>query len=127
MALVKSFNLYGPHFPSAYKQQVLKHTFTDNLSICELMCKDNTAYLTRGLCESTDQILRLIADKVCHIIKAQIPRKRLRAFKNKLMVTKGEICRGGMEWGFGTGICTLLYMKWMTNGDLLYNTGNSTQ
>ena len=27
--------------------------------------------------------------------------------------------------GFGTGICTVLYMEWMDNRDLLYSTGNS--
>ena len=25
------------------------------------------------------------------------------------------------------GLCTLLYMEWMVNGDLQYSTGNSTQ
>ena len=33
----------------------------------------------------------------------------------------------GMDWGFGIGIGTLLYMAWMINGDLLYNTENPTQ
>ena len=32
-----------------------------------------------------------------------------------------------MYWGFGTGICTLQYIGWMVNEDLLYGTGNSTQ
>ena len=32
-----------------------------------------------------------------------------------------------MDWEFGTGICTLLYIEWMVNRDLLYSTGNSTQ
>ena len=32
-----------------------------------------------------------------------------------------------MDWGFGTGMCTLRYMEWLTNGDLLYSTENSTQ
>ena len=31
-----------------------------------------------------------------------------------------------MDWGFGTGICTLLYIDWINNGDLLYSTGKST-
>ena len=34
---------------------------------------------------------------------------------------------GGMDWWFGIGIWTQLYMKWMVTGDLLYSTGNSTQ
>ena len=33
----------------------------------------------------------------------------------------------GMDWGFGMGICTLLYVGWMVNGNLLYSTRNSTQ
>ena len=41
------------------------------------------------------------------------------------MVTKGDRRQGGMDWGFGTGICTLWYMEWLDNGDLLY--WNSTQ
>ena len=32
-----------------------------------------------------------------------------------------------MDWGFGIGICTLLYMEKMVNGDLLYSTVNSIQ
>ena len=44
------------------------------------------------------------------------------------MVTKGERWgRGGMDWEFGIGICTLLYMDGMVNRDLLYSTKNSTQ
>ena len=35
--------------------------------------------------------------------------------------------RGQMDWGSGTGICTLLYMERMANGDLLYSTENSAQ
>ena len=35
--------------------------------------------------------------------------------------------RGGMDHGFGFGICTLRYMEWLASGDLLYNTENSTQ
>ena len=48
-------------------------------------------------------------------------------FKNKLMVTKGDRLGGGMVWVFGIGMCTLLYMEWMVNGNLLYGTGNSAQ
>ena len=37
-------------------------------------------------------------------------------FKNKLMVTKRDRWRGKVDWGFRTGMCTLLYM---VNRDLL--------
>ena len=33
----------------------------------------------------------------------------------------------GRDWGFGTGTCTLWYMEWLANRDLLYSPGNSTQ
>ena len=46
-------------------------------------------------------------------------RNRFTSFKNKLMVTKSESCRLGMKWGLGIGICTLLYMEWVVNGDFL--------
>ena len=34
---------------------------------------------------------------------------------------------GGINWEIGNDIYTLLYIKQITNKDLLYNTGNSTQ
>ena len=34
---------------------------------------------------------------------------------------------GWVDWGFGIGICTLRYMEWLANGNLLYSTENSTQ
>ena len=41
---------------------------------------------------------------------------------------KGQVREvGGMDWGFRTGICTLRYMEWLANGDLLDSTENSTQ
>ena len=42
------------------------------------------------------------------------------------MVTRGE--RGlGINWEIGIDIYTLLYIKLITNKDLLYSTGNSIQ
>ena len=34
---------------------------------------------------------------------------------------------GGMDWGFGIGICTLRSMECLANGDLMYSTENSVQ
>ena len=34
---------------------------------------------------------------------------------------------GGINWEIGTDIYTLLYIKQITNKDLLYSTGNYTQ
>ena len=45
-------------------------------------------------------------------------RKRPTDFENKLMVTKRTGVGGGMDWGFGTGICTVWYMEWLANRDL---------
>ena len=35
--------------------------------------------------------------------------------------------KGGVNWETGIDIYTLLYIKQMTNKNLLYSTGNSTQ
>ena len=43
------------------------------------------------------------------------------------MAIKGERERGGINWEMGINIYTLLYIKQMTNKDLLYSTRNSTQ
>ena len=42
------------------------------------------------------------------------------------MINKGER-RGGINWEIGVDINTLLYIKQITNKDLLYSRGNSTQ
>lgn len=47
-------------------------------------------------------------------------------YRKKCMVTKEEM-EGGINWKTGIEICTLLYIKYLTNLDLLYNTGNSSQ
>ena len=39
----------------------------------------------------------------------------------------GDKRKGGINWEIGTDICTLLYIKQITNKNLLYSTGNSTQ
>ena len=44
------------------------------------------------------------------------------------MVTTGESGSGGeIDWEFGIDMYTLLYLKQITNKDLLYSTGNSAQ
>ena len=42
------------------------------------------------------------------------------------MVTKGE-GRAGINWEIGIDIYTYIYIKQITNKDLLYSTGNSIQ
>ena len=43
------------------------------------------------------------------------------------MVTAGGVRGGGINWKTRIDIYTLLYIKQITNMDLLYSTGNSTQ
>ena len=40
---------------------------------------------------------------------------------------QGEGWEGGIVREFGIDMYTLLYLKWITNKDLLYSTGNSAQ
>ena len=40
---------------------------------------------------------------------------------------RGKGWEEGIAREFGIVTCTLLYLKWITNKDLLYNTGNSAQ
>ena len=41
------------------------------------------------------------------------------------MVTGGGRVGGGIVREFGIDMYTLLYLRWITNKDLLYSTGNS--
>ena len=43
------------------------------------------------------------------------------------MVTKGEGCGRGKDWEFGISRYKLLYIRWINNKVLLYNTGNYIQ
>ena len=43
------------------------------------------------------------------------------------MVAGGERWREGIVREYGTDMYTLLYLKWITNKDLLYSTWNSAQ
>ena len=47
--------------------------------------------------------------------------------ENRLVVTKGEEVRGGVEWEVGFSRCKLLYTKWINNKVLLYSTENYIQ
>ena len=54
-------------------------------------------------------------------------RKRLTDLENKLMVAMREEREKEIVREFGIDMYTLLYLKWITNKDLLYSTGNSAQ
>ena len=47
--------------------------------------------------------------------------------KTNLWSPGGKGGRGGINWKTGVDIYTLLYIEQITNKDLLYSTGNSTQ
>ena len=44
-----------------------------------------------------------------------------------LWIPKGTGIFGRVDWGFGISMCTLWYMEWLANRDLLHSTGNSAQ
>ena len=60
--------------------------------------------------------------------KINVPTTGLRDtdIENKCMVTKWGMEEGGMNWEIGIDICTLLilWVKQITNENLLYNRGN---
>ena len=53
--------------------------------------------------------------------------KQTHRLREQLMVTREEGLGGGIVREFGIDIYTLLYLKWITNKDLLHSTGNSAQ
>ena len=54
-------------------------------------------------------------------------RNRLTDLEKKLKGYQRGKVGGGINWEFGTDMYTLLYLKYITNKDLLYSTGNSAQ
>ena len=56
------------------------------------------------------------------IYKTEIHRQ-----KTNLWLPKGTGAGGGINWDIGIDIYTLLYIKSITNKNLLHSTGNSTQ
>ena len=54
-------------------------------------------------------------------------RNRLTDLVNELIVTMGEGELGGRDWEFGIDMYILLYLKHVTNKDLLYSTGYFSQ
>ena len=44
--------------------------------------------------------------------------------ESRLVVAKGKRGENGMDGEFGVGRYTLLYLEWISNEVLLYNTGN---
>ena len=46
---------------------------------------------------------------------------------NELMVAGGKVRGGRIIREFGMDMYTLLYLKWITNKDIMYSMGNSAQ
>ena len=47
--------------------------------------------------------------------------------ENRLVVAKGEGCRGQMDWELEICRCKLLYIEWINNKVLLYSAGKCIQ
>ena len=52
---------------------------------------------------------------------------RLTGLEKKLMVARGEESGEGTVRALGMDMCTLLYLKWITNRDTLHTTENAAQ
>ena len=50
--------------------------------------------------------------------------QRWSSVENRLMVDKEEGVGRGMEWEVGVSRCKFLYIEWMNDKVLVYNTGN---
>ena len=70
-----------------------------------------------------DQAISLLGR---HPKELKVNRNRHMDIENKFMVNKGER-EGRINYEFGVDIYTLLYIKWVTNKDLLYSSGDYTQ
>ena len=53
--------------------------------------------------------------------------KKTHRLRERTYGYQGEGWGGGIDWEFGIDMYTLLYLKQITNKDLLYSTGNSAQ
>ena len=53
--------------------------------------------------------------------------KQTQRFLNQIYGYQGEMMEGGINWEAGSGVYILLHTKLISNKDLLYSTGQSTQ
>ena len=71
------------------------------------------------------QGLKRLFDRQCYLnIYYLHNRKGLTDLENEIMVTSGQGWRRGTVREFGMDMHTQLYLKWITNKDLLYSTWN---
>ena len=112
-----------------YNGILLSHGKEQNSAICRDVDGLRDCHIEWSKSEREKQILYINAymwnlEKWCRRTELQ-SRNRDTEVENKCMDTKGV--RGGMHWETEVGIYTLLYIKYITNKDLLYSIGNSTQ
>ena len=111
-----------------YNGILLSHRKERNSAICRHVNRPRDCHTERS--KSEREKYRIIS-LICGIQKngtdEQLQsRNRDTDVENKLMYTKGG--RGsGMNWEIGIYIYTLVCIKQITNENLLYSTGNSTQ
>ena len=55
------------------------------------------------------------------------PQKQTHRLRERTYGYRGEGLGGGIDWEFGIDMYMLLYLKWITNKDTLYSTGNAAQ
>ena len=53
--------------------------------------------------------------------------KQIMDRESRLMVARGEGGGSGMDRDLGVGRCKILHLEWISNGVLLYSTGNYAQ
>ena len=57
-------------------------------------------------------------------ISLSIEQKQTHGHREQICGCQGEGGRSGMDREFGVSRCKLLYLEWISNQALLYNTGN---
>ena len=61
------------------------------------------------------------------MIQMNLQNKQTHRFQERANGFQGKVYGEGVVREFGMSIYTLLYLKWITNKDLLYGTWNSAQ
>ena len=88
---------------------------------------------SKKLRKHTEKKKYLMTSLICRILKKNDTNKWIYLQKRKRLTDletygcQGEGCGKGIVKEFGINMYTLLYLKWITNKDLLYSTWNSAQ
>ena len=109
---------------------ITKESESEVAQSCPTLCDPMECSLPGSSVRSVFQarVLEWVAISVCRV--SSWPRDRTQVSR---IVSKMLYCLSHQGWGeliireFGMDIQTLLYLKWITNKDLPYSTGNSAQ